>query len=246
MPKIVIDAEGVSIPTNIVPWKDSHGITLCCAVLNESREMKEFIDWHKPYVDKIVIVDGGSSDDTLSIAADIADTTKCIRFCGHYGNQKNRAIELSETDWTLFMDPDERLSKDALESIRVMIDQEEFDCYSFPRVNVVDGVIDTSAGSDHQARLFRSYCRYIRPVHEELVGFKNRKKFPADSGVMINHSKGKERHNKRNSKYNIFSMMYVRELGAPGCQLEQSFRFRYRSLSEAIDNLVFVSNKAKQ
>jgi hypothetical protein len=75
-----------------------------------------------------------------------------------------------------------------------MIDQDEFDCYAFPRKNFIDGIPDQSHLLDYQDKLYRSYCRKIRPVHEEIVGWKKRKEMPAVDGNFIVHSKGSARH----------------------------------------------------
>lgn len=42
-------------------------ITLCAIVKNEERCIKRFLDKHLPYFDEIVIVDTGSTDNTLNI-----------------------------------------------------------------------------------------------------------------------------------------------------------------------------------
>lgn len=229
-----MNAEGILIPFIPRDWKDCHGITLCCAVLNEEANLLEFIEWHKPYVDNIVILDGGSSDNTFMIASKLTEHVRVNKFSGHYGNQKNRAIEYALNDWVLFLDPDERLSEDAMKKLRELIDQDKFDAYMFPRKNFVEFVQDFSHGSDHQCRLFRSYCRYVRPIHEELVGIKNQFKFPDDSNCHILHTKVGERHTKRNKAYTTFELLYVKEMGAPGSQTEASFNSRFPRLQRNI------------
>lgn len=218
-----IASEGLSIIFEKKEWGDIHGITLCCAILNEEENLQSFIDWHKPYVDNIVAVDGGSIDNSFSIASKNGASTKIVKFSGHYGNQKNRAIELSMNDWVLFLDPDERLSKEAMAELRKLIDQDEVDCYSFPRHNFVDEFQDISHGSDHQDRLFRSYCRYVRPTHEELVGYKSKKVIDDTSAFFIDHRKKGDRHVLRNSHYHMFDYVFLREFGAPGSQKKESF-----------------------
>ena len=230
MNRLAIDIEGTKTQIEITGIDSVFGITLCCSVLNEEDNMKDFIEWHKPYVDKVVVVDGGSIDKTFEIASKMADKVIMSKFTGHYGNHKNRAIENAMTGWVLFLDPDERLSKKTLESLNSLTYQEEHDCYSFKRENLIDGEADLSHGDDYQVRLFRSYCRYVRPVHEELVGFKCMKKFPNDCGFFISHKKKSERHKKRNFNYVIFESVFLRELGAPGSQTLDSFTSRYKDV----------------
>jgi len=235
--KFSFDVEGSQINAFVRDWVDAHGITLCCAVLNEEENIEKFIEWHRPYVDNIVVIDGGSSDKTFIKAAKLTENIKIFKFNGHYGNQKNRAIESSLNDWVLFLDPDERLSISALKSLNGMINQDNVDCYSFPRKNYIDDAQDLSHGDDYQDRLFRAYCRYIRPVHEELVGFKNRFRLPPTSDVLIEHKKGSKRHTIRNNNYGYFDLINIQELGSPGSQTLESFNIRYSSVSTAISRM---------
>jgi glycosyltransferase involved in cell wall biosynthesis len=239
MKSVKINIEGLHAEMCVRDWEEFHGITLCCAVLNEEANMKDFMEHHKPYVKSIVVVDGGSVDKTVSIASKYADTMKSIKFAGHYGNQKNRAIELADTDWVLFLDPDERLSKKCLQGLDEMINQDEHDCFSFPRINYVENEIDISRGGDHQDRLFRTYCRYIRATHEEIVGFKNRSRTD-DISLAIEHRKPFERHSKRNNSYILFDAVHMNELGSPGAQTESSFKSRYKNLISTASSFLQV------
>ena len=223
--------EGVKIPIDVQDWKECHGITLCCITLNEDMELKEFLEYHRPYVDKVVVVDGGSNDRTVEIAKQISNKVLFRQFDGHYSNQANRAFESAYTDWILLMDCDERMERGTLENLRKMIDQEEFDCYSFPRKNFIDGKRDPENEPDYQERLFRSYCRRIRPVHGEMVGYKNRKFMPQEDGNYIIHKKRLERHLLRNRNYKTFETKFIREMGAPGVQNREGFYRMFPYLS---------------
>jgi glycosyltransferase involved in cell wall biosynthesis len=222
--------ENVVIPIDMPDWSEVHGITLCCITLNEEKEIKEFLEYHKPYVDHIVMIDGGSRDRTVEIATPIVDNLIMRRFDGHYSNQANRAVENSKTDWILLMDCDERIEKKTLESLRSLINQEEFDCYSFPRKNFINGERDLRDEPDYQERLYRSYCRRIRPVHGEVVGFKKRKFMPKEDGNYIIHSKSSDRHALRNHNYQIFELKFLREMGEPGTQNKEAFYNKYNAL----------------
>jgi glycosyltransferase involved in cell wall biosynthesis len=132
--------EAFDIIIPIRSYDEYHGITLCSVILNEEKYIKDFLEYYKPYVKSIVIIDGGSSDRTVEVATPIADRIRIRKFDGHYSNQANRAVEMAETDWILLMDCDERLEKPALENLNNMINQEEADCWAFPRKNFIDGM----------------------------------------------------------------------------------------------------------
>ena len=225
--KIKISADSISVFLELRDWEEFHGITLCTITLDEEKNMKDFYEWHKPYVDYVVTVDGGSKDETIPIVYQYADSIKSINFLGHFGNQKNRAIELARNDWVLFLDPDERLSVEALKNLRTMIDQTDFDCYSFPRKNFIDDKVDDSHGTDYQQRLFRSYCRYVRPVHEELVGWKKSKELDPSSDFYILHRKSGLRHGQRNHTYKFFTLANMKEIGSLQSQSREEWERKY-------------------
>jgi len=213
-------------------FKEYHGITMVGMVMNEEKNIVDFLKHIRPVVDKIVLIDGGSNDKTVELAIPLVDCLKVIPFKGHHANQKNRAIELSHTDWTLLMDADEKLSDKLAKEFRGMIEQDEYDCYSFPRREYRDGKEDNSVYPDYQDRLFRTYCRLVRPIHHELVGYRKKKKIPENSGMDIIHSKSEEKHKSRNTSYSFFERHYKYEIGSPGAQLEESFSKKYPQLAE--------------
>lgn len=232
-----IEIENTHIQITPRLWEDFHGVTLCFIALNEARRVGDFIDHHRSYVKNICAIDGGSKDNTFERLSGMDIDLRIVNFKGHFGDQKNRVIEMASTDWILLLDPDEKLSDKALQSIDSLINQDEYDCYFFPRKNTIDGVVDDSHGEDHQARLFRSYCRYVRPVHEELVGYKKAKTFDLSSGIYIEHSKEKSRHDDRNYNYAIFEVAYLYAISSPGCQLKDSFSAKFHNAIKTAEGL---------
>lgn len=232
-----VDVEGSIMHLNPRSFDEFHGITLCFITLNEEQMVEKFIEHHKPYVQDVCAVDGGSSDNTFLILSRSGVRHKILNFNGHFGDQKNRAIEMAKTDWILLLDPDEILSDGAIKALPSLINQDEFDCYFIPRKNTIDGVTDLSHGDDHQARLFRSYCRYVRPVHEELVGFKKSLNMEFDSGIYIEHKKYIKRHNERNGNYGLFQIAHMQSISHPGAQTKESFNEKFSGLLESMSIL---------
>jgi len=228
--EFVVNVEKVPIPVWIRDFEEAHGITLCCVIMNEEKEIRDFLNYYKPYVDSIVMIDGGSSDRTVELATPLVDEIQIRKFDGHYSNQANRVVEMARTDWILLMDCDERLEIESLKNLRKLIDQEEFDCYSFPRKNYIDGAFDKEHYPDYQERLYRSYCRRIRPVHGEVVGHKNKKVLEEVDGNFIIHSKDTRTHTIRNKCYLFYELKFRNELGEPGTQSKSSFENKYPHL----------------
>lgn len=203
-------------------WEEYHGITAAFTTLNEEKNIVDFIKHIKPLVKYVVMIDGGSTDRTVELAEPYVDILNVIPFKGHFGEQKNNALKTVYTDWTLFLDPDERLSEGACKGLYDMINQDKYDCYKIPRKQFIDGEEDKNVYPDRQARLFRTYCRFIRPIHEEVVGWKNCKEVKDNIGIDILHYKEKDRHLRRNECYPIFGLHYMHEWGKPGEQTKDT------------------------
>jgi glycosyltransferase involved in cell wall biosynthesis len=230
MKSLTITSREITVPVRLQEFKDFHGVTMCMVVMNEEKEIKECILHHKPYVDHIIMIDGGSSDRTIEIATPLVDEIILRKFDGHYSNQANRCFERVRTDWILLVDSDERFEIEFLKSIREYINQDEYDCFSFPRKNYVNGKYDEEHFPDYQDRLFRSYCRRVRPVHGEVVGVKKKTQLKALDGNFIIHKKSLDRHSFRNTMYTYFESTFQQELGEPGKQMEDTYNKAYPNL----------------
>ncbi len=62
------------------------------------------------HFDEVLILDTGSSDDTISIAKGFPNTRVVETPFTGFGELRNRAAELARNDWILALDSDERLS----------------------------------------------------------------------------------------------------------------------------------------
>jgi glycosyltransferase involved in cell wall biosynthesis len=121
---------------------------------------------------EIVVVDSGSSDDTLSIAKEFgAIISQSSDWLG-FGVQKNRALALATKDWVLSIDADERLSQELREEIKEILKSPSADCYLIPRRSWYCGRFIRHSGwrPDYVARLFKrgvgSFSSDL--VHEKL------------------------------------------------------------------------------
>ena len=83
--------------------------------------------------DEIVVVDSGSSDRTVDLAAELGARVLHRDWTG-YADQKNFAAERASHDWILSLDADEEVSPELAASIARMREQgAAADGYAFPR-----------------------------------------------------------------------------------------------------------------
>ena len=125
------------------------------------------------WADERVVVDSGSTDDTVRMARELADRVTARGWEG-YGAQKNYAAGLAAHDWILSLDADERVSPTLAREIRLLLDAEPAARgYRCPRVTRYLGrwIRSTDWYPDLQLRLYdRRAARWNdRLVHESVV-----------------------------------------------------------------------------
>ncbi len=107
---------------------------------------------------QIVVVDSGSTDETVKIATDVGCDVLVESWRG-FGPQKQFAIDHCRNPWILVLDADERISQNAAQTIRNIISSPSTTAagFSFPRKNFFQGRWIRHAGwwPDCVIRLFR-------------------------------------------------------------------------------------------
>ena len=131
-------------------------VTLCVITRNEEDRIEACLE-SAPFVSEVVVLDSGSTDRTREIAAAAGARVDVHEFDGHV-EQKNRAIDLSETGWVLCLDADERLSPELAASIEGALGGDDLpDAFSMPRRTFYLGRWIRRGGwyPDLKVRLFR-------------------------------------------------------------------------------------------
>lgn len=167
---------------------------VCMISYNDGEYIQNTLENIKPYIkNKLNIVDGGSEDNTVDIIKKIIPDDKLnfkeIKWDNKFDIQKNLSIEMSEKDWVLFIDADEKyehlfwnqISWYIAESIK-----DNIDCVNVSRINTYTDLdpFETMKKSeihrwqvnefgwvnypDFQQRLFKNYCRFEGSVHERI------------------------------------------------------------------------------
>jgi glycosyltransferase involved in cell wall biosynthesis len=72
-------------------------------------------------VDEMVVLDTGSSDDTIAIARRCGAVVHQMAWPGDFAPARNRCLELVQGDWVLVLDADERLRPEAIPPLRALI-----------------------------------------------------------------------------------------------------------------------------
>ncbi|WP_042195540.1 glycosyltransferase [Paenibacillus camerounensis] len=86
-------------------------ITLCMIVKNEEKDLERCLESVKGQVDEIIIVDTGSSDDTINIAKKFTSEVHSFTWNQHFAEARNYSIRKATKDYILVLDADEYLDK---------------------------------------------------------------------------------------------------------------------------------------
>jgi tetratricopeptide (TPR) repeat protein len=84
-------------------------LSFCAIVKNESQNLARCLASVKTYVDELVIVDTGSTDETIAIAQQYEAKVSHFEWCDDFALARNHSCSLASGDWILTLDADEEL-----------------------------------------------------------------------------------------------------------------------------------------
>ena len=119
-----------------------------------------------------LVLDSGSTDDTLAIAATVGARVEQQAFLG-FGPQKQRAVSLAAHDWILSLDADEVLDEEARAAIRELDLSDPTACWQIHRRTFI-GTREVRYGvwrNEQVLRLFNRTTAAFKPltVHEQVT-----------------------------------------------------------------------------
>jgi glycosyltransferase involved in cell wall biosynthesis len=139
--------------------------------MNEAGNIAECLDT-LAFCDERIVVDGGSTDDTVRIAERQGARVISNKFEG-FGAQKEFARSLATDEWVLSIDADERVSPALAQEIQEAVMRDNADGYEVPRRSRFCGRLMNHSGwsPDYVLRLFRrDGARFSTDVvHERVI-----------------------------------------------------------------------------
>lgn len=143
-------------------------ISLCMIVKNEEQFIGDCLHHVLPLVDEAIIVDTGSTDNTLKILDGFGArlTVRHFKWCDDFAAARNESLRGAGGDWIIILDADEFLTYDH-DKLRAFLETAKNDAYIITVHNSVGICKDIT-------RLFRNKnIRYKGALHEQLMGIKS-------------------------------------------------------------------------
>lgn len=137
-------------------------------VRNEELHLARCLDSIRPWADELVVVDTGSTDQTVKIAASRGAHVVHTEWADDFAKARNFGIGQARTLWIFVLDADEHLAEGIdMQQLRNKLLHSKETAY---RV-VIENTSGNNSIRNEAVRLFRAdqgYC-YIGAIHEQLV-----------------------------------------------------------------------------
>lgn len=145
-------------------------ISACYIVKNEAKNLAKSIKSLKNQVNEIVVVDTGSTDNTITVARKLGAKVYCFPWQDDFSKARNFALSKAKGDWLVLLDADEYFTAKTAGNIRQVIRQaQQADGLLIQMVNYD---VDKAEIQDYFYQL-RIVCNqqglhYEGKIHEEL------------------------------------------------------------------------------
>ncbi|MBO8127803.1 MAG: glycosyltransferase [Peptococcaceae bacterium] len=143
-------------------------LSLCMIAKNEADNIGRCLNSVKDIVDEIILVDTGSTDNTIEIAKAMGAKVIEEEWQNDFSAPRNTSLEHATGDWILFLDCDEELAPDSAVELRQIIDNTPYEAFFVLVTNKTETDIELTFPS---IRLFRNRkCfRFRGKIHEQIV-----------------------------------------------------------------------------
>lgn len=143
-------------------------LSLCMIAKNESEHIGRCLQSAKNWVDEIIVVDTGSTDDTREIARAWGATVIDAEWQDDFSLARNASLEQATGDWILFLDCDEELAPESGPELRTLIRDSRYEAYFIQVANLTEINSKLLAPS---VRLFRNrkIFRFEGKIHEQIA-----------------------------------------------------------------------------
>jgi tetratricopeptide (TPR) repeat protein len=145
-------------------------LSLCLIARNEEDDLPRCLESVRQVADEIVVVDTGSTDNTVNIALSFDAKVVEVPWQDDFSIPRNRALEEASGDWILVLDADEALNDESRRHIREAVTSDVDALNIIIRNHLSDDSL-FEPRSNRFVRLFRHRpeFRFEGRVHEQIL-----------------------------------------------------------------------------
>ncbi len=138
-------------------------LSLSMVVCNEEASLGAALESVRDFVDEMVVLDTGSTDDTVAVAKSLGARVEHLPWPGDFAPARNFALDLVQGDWVLVIDADEQLCPACIPKLKELISEDDLLLVNLLRFE--KGA--TMAPYSSVSRLFRRHPKihWSRPYH---------------------------------------------------------------------------------
>ena len=167
-------------------------LSVAMIVKNEAQDLAACLDTVKGWVDEIVILDSGSTDETAQIAEQYDAKFYVNADWQGFGKQRQLAQQYVTSDYVLWLDADERVTPELKHSIlQAVKNDEQNTVYKIGRLSEVFGRQIRHSGwyPDYVVRLYRTtFAKYGDELVHEKVHFPKEANVKKLTGDLLQYS----------------------------------------------------------
>lgn len=194
---------------NIISRTPKIKISACLICKNEEKNILRWYNSVKNCSDEQIVVDTGSTDDTLQILQKLPIKLYHYQWHDDFAAAKNYAIDQANGDWLIFIDADQYFTNKSAQVLRLRIANAEL------FNNHPHGILITSINMEekYNKEIDRAYetrvfvnsisIRYKGKIHEQLINLKGNLKLATDKLLQIYHTGYSFKDSKEKSKRNL-------------------------------------------
>lgn len=181
-------------------------ISVCIITKNESEKLKKCLKQLMGYGFEIIVVDTGSTDDTVVMAKKYADKVCYFSWCNDFSAARNYALTQASNDIVMMIDSDEYLQEIDTGELENLLKQHPSMVGRIKRINRVSVGEQETEYIERINRIFsRQQYEYSGSIHEQVTA-KNKEEYETYlAPVVILHDgyEGTEEERRKKAERNL-------------------------------------------
>ena len=165
-------------------------ITLSLICFNEAENLKRCLKSAEDFVDEVIVVDLGSSDNSIEVAKKFGAKVFGHQFVPFVELTRDYAISKANGDWILILDPDEEIGENLKVKLKEIAKQGKFVAVNIPGKNIFFGrwISHTNWWPDRHIRFFKKgKVRWSERIHSYPKVEGEILQLPANPDLAITH-----------------------------------------------------------